>query len=161
MSQQIKNRTLKILIWTFIPVVVIVALYLLFKPSDRNVAILDEATLDVSEAFFRYEFENEKEAHVDTFYIEIQDKDPPRQLLARFKDYSKRVEKGSNAQDDGIRIVNGILFFIKSYKWYSDSSVVIHGGLYVGNVGLETGDYTLEKSLDKWIVVSYTPGVWG
>ena len=140
---------------------VIVALYLLFKPSDRNVAILNEATLDMSEAFFRYEFENKKKSEVDTFFIEIKGKDPPRELLARFKGHLPSVRKGSDAQYDELGVINGIVFFIKDYKWSGNNSVVIHGGLYIGNVGLETGDYTLEKNLDKWIVVSYTPGEWG
>jgi hypothetical protein len=147
---------MKILIWTLIA---IVALYLLL-PFERNTIILDKATLDASEAFFRYEFAKKKESDVDAFFRKIKEKDPPRQLLARFRGHSPRVQKGSDAQYDVHGVRNGYVFWIDSFTWYLSAFVVIHGGLYMGNLGLETGDYTLAKIMGNGIVVSYTPGMW-
>lgn len=151
---QIKNRTLKIVIWTLIAIVVIFILDLLV-PWNRNKTILD-----ASEAFFRYEFAKQKRPDDYTFFIKIKDKDPPRQLLARLRNHSPRVRKGSDAQYDIHGVRNGVVFFIHSYKWSGNFLVVINGGLYVGPLGLETGDYTLVKIFSKWLVVSYSSGVW-
>ena len=176
-----------------IAVVSVIACTLTLRPSDQNAIELDAVTIDVSEAFFRYEFENKKDAKKDIFFIEIQGKDPPRELLRRFKDHAPPVKKASsntysdepptlhiNLPDpvdekdrrelerikrDNNRAIREykywIKFWITDYKWSGDNKVVVHGGLYMGPLGIEKGYYTLEKINGKWRVVEYRAGLWG
>ena len=141
----------KFVTWTLIAVGVIT----LFSVFNRKAA-----TLDLSEAFFRYKFKNNfsgAQQNAEAYFLQIKEKDPPPELLARFKGHSPPVKKGSEFVNGSDKL-NGILFKIDSYKWYGNI-VVINGGYYEGNLSASWTDYIWIQIAGKWILMFALPGV--
>lgn len=173
-----KKKVAKVVLWTFIAVVAVT----LFWTINRK-----GATLNVSEAFFRYIFKNNVSglrrqnamasflSEGKAYFLEIEGKDPSPKLLARFKRHSPPVKKRSEfvgyspgliiqEKDGSVDEViggtdsNGIVFRINSYKWYGNI-VVINGGYYAGNLSASWSNYTWIQIAGIWILIHVSAAV--
>ncbi len=108
---------------------------------------------EVFETFFRYIFENNVSAlkqNAKVYFIEIEDKDPSSDFLARFNGHSPPVKKGSGYKEDG----NSLLFRIDRYTWIDDNTVEIRGGYNEGPLSASWANYTWERKNSKWTLKS-------
>ena len=108
---------------------------------------------EVFETFFRYIFENNvsgQQQEAKVYFIEIEDKDPSSDFLARFDGHSPPVKKGSGYKEDG----KCLLFRIDRYTWLDENTVEIRGGYNEGPQSTSSANYTLERKNSKWILKS-------
>ena len=112
-------------------------------------------TLDLFETFFRYKFENNHSGakkNADTYFLQIEKKDPSPKFLRRFKKNAPPVKKGSE-----FVMGKGLLFRIDSYKQLDRKRVEIRGGYLEGNLSASWATYTWVRKNDKWVLKSIGP----
>ena len=176
-----RSSTMKIVKVVIFILIAVVAITLFWTINRKS------ATLNVSEAFFRYQFKNNLSSlrgqntmasflsEGKAYFLEVEGKDPSPKLLARFKGHSPPVKKRSEfvGHSTGSRLrkkdgsvdeviegtdSNGIVFRINSYKWYGNI-VVITGGYYEGNLSASSSAYTYIQIAGMWFLIYALPPV--
>lgn len=117
-----------------------------FVPGSANSQVQNaELENDIREIVLRYMFEHEaqqQKPYSKALYITIEKKDPDDKLIARFKDHSLPVKKGSESVITGdIRGVSdkktgegGVLYNLGEIKWLNENEVDVNGSYYVANL---------------------------
>jgi hypothetical protein len=111
---------------------------------------------DLLEAVFRYEIEHytsgvPRAGSTRSVYISLgEHKDPPPDVLARFKDHVPPVEPVSRAAGE-----DGMTFRATHIKWIDNETVDIEGGYDCGDLLCGSGvTYRLQRKAGTWTVVS-------
>jgi len=136
------------------------SLALLFSADKAREAQAD----DIREAVFRWQFSHngsaqQKEAGAYYLGIGARRHDPAEPFLMRFAGHSPPVRKVSACNSDprkGVldkgRGTAGLIFYITTIEWKSDTEVEVQGGFYEARLSASANTYTLKKEDGKWRV---------
>jgi len=108
--------------------------------------------LAICEAVFRYQFKNNASAaqqNASAYFLSIDNRDAPKDLLNRFKGQNPPVKVGS-----GFSVGKGVKFRINSLKWIDKVTVEVEGGYYEGNVSASGNIYRLLRQDGTWKVIA-------
>ena len=96
-------------------------------------------------------------------FLEIGEKrdDPTDEFMKRFADHKPPVRKDSACRADGDKGVRdkktderGLIFWITTIEWKSDTEVGVKGGYYEGRLSSSANTYTVKKENGKWKVTN-------
>jgi hypothetical protein len=111
-----------------------------------------ESLLDICEALFRFQFEKHAERlkHNDACLLSIDGRDPPAELLARFKDHDPPVGPESQVNE-----INGFGFNVRRIVWIDATHVEVRGGTRLSGsiyiMRLEEGQWRVILAHRIWI----------
>jgi hypothetical protein len=111
-----------------------------------------ERELDICEAVFRHQFEDNASAvqqDAAAYFLLIRKKDADPEFLARFAGHQPPVLPGSKFE-----IGKGLQFRVDSIEWEDNGSVKVTGGYYEAGLSASGNVYTLEADGDKWVVTA-------
>lgn len=121
-----------------------------------------EREWNVREALFRYQFEHNSsggQQNVDTYFLEVDGKDPPAEFVARFAGHEPPVEPVSHAiasADEGVRHRerggDGLIFKQERLRWIDDGKAEVDGGYYEAGLSSSGNTYTVEWKDGRWVV---------
>jgi len=125
---------------------------------------------DIREAIFRHQFPKDGGGGQDplkAYFLSVTDDktgksiDPSTAFLKRFAGNQPRVAGDSECKPSAEKGVldiktgeRGIIFFVGTIRWISETKVEVGGGYYEGNLSASGNTYTLEKKDGKWVVVN-------
>lgn len=112
--------------------------------------------LAVCESLFRYQFTynaSGSQQKASAYYLSIDYKDPPMELLTRFWEHSPPIKPGTE-----FRVGVGIKFEIRSIIWLDKTTVEVEGGYYEGNVSSSGNKYLLRCEDGVWKVIKVERG---
>ncbi|PWT93274.1 MAG: hypothetical protein C5B55_04795 [Blastocatellia bacterium] len=150
-------------------------LLVLFFPSlsgsANRQAQKAEVESDIREAVLRYLFEHEaqqQKPYTKVLFISIEKKDPDDKFIARFKDHTPPVKKGSESELSsdigGVRDKKtgegGILYRVGGIKWINEHEVEVDGSYYVANLFAGGCSYRVVQDGSKWIVKGCGGKMW-
>lgn len=111
-----------------------------------------EQLLAICEAVFRYQFEHNASAaqqKASAYFLSIDGKDAPTDLLNRFEGQRPAVKAGSEFSEG-----KGLNFRIDTLIWLDEVTVEAEGGYYEGNVSASGNTYRLERQDGTWKVIT-------
>jgi len=113
------------------------------------IAYLGPDELDVCEAVFRYQISDMTQT--STYYLSVDDIDPPRELLKRLRSDNLRMERGSFFASLGWK-TDTVHSMIYGLDRSNNTTFIVHADYVEGN-GLSAGeDYTVIHRNGRWIV---------
>ena len=113
-----------------------------------------EQELDICEAVFRHQFENNASAaqqRAAAYFLSVRGKDPTPEFLARFAGDQPPVKAGS-----GFATGKGLSFRVETIEWLSDGKVKVTGGYHEASLSASGNDYVVERKGDAWVVTDDT-----
>lgn len=121
------------------------------SPAANNVSWAEyRENLDICEAVFRYQFEHNAsgaQQNAKVYFLEVFNKDPSPEFLARFKDNTPPVKKGSE-----FAIGEGLKFQVESIERVDKNTVRVSGGYYEAGLSASGNIYTVVRKKEKWNV---------
>ncbi len=136
-------------------------------PSTQPVSATQPAAraadrLDVLEAVFRHQFDKNAsggQRNVDYFFLSLDERrDPPAELLARFKDHTPKVLPVSFATSAAGRVRHkdlggrGLIFRVESIVWLDENTAEVKGGYYEANLSASGNTYRVTRTDGRWKV---------
>jgi len=120
------------------------------KPQDAKIKSEQQENLDICEAVFRYQFENNASAvqqKAKAYFLEIFQKDPSPEFLARFNGHNPPVKKGAE-----FAIGEGLKFRVDSIERIDKNTVRVSGGYYEANLSSSGNIYTVVRKKGSWSI---------
>ncbi|HEV2392285.1 MAG TPA: hypothetical protein VG146_07975 [Verrucomicrobiae bacterium] len=123
---------------------------------------------DIREAVFRWQFDHNvsgQQNKAKGYFLTVGEKsgDPSDKFIKRFAHNKPPVRKRSECSADPGRGVldkktgeRGLIFFVTSIKWNSDTEVEVKGGYYEAGMSASGNTYALKKEKGKWKVTNDT-----
>jgi hypothetical protein len=112
--------------------------------------------LAICEVLFRHQFTNNVSAaqqKAAAYFLTIDERDPPAELLDRFAGHSPPVRPRSEFQ-----LGKGLLFNIDTLVWLDEVTVEVEGGYYEGGLSASGNTYVLRRENGTWKVIKKKPG---
>ena len=135
----------------FIALVAVVLFFCGCSKSQNSKLISEQQeNLDICEAVFRYQFEHNasgSQQEAKSYFLEVFKKDPSIEFLARFKDITHPVKKGSEFMEG-----EGLKFKVVSIQLIEKNKVQVYGGYYEGSLSSSGNIYTVVRKNEIWIV---------
>jgi hypothetical protein len=120
------------------------------NPVTIDPPLRADAELDIFEAVFRHQFEDNASAvqqKAAAYFLVIRDEDPSPEFLARFAGHQPPVRPGSEFE-----VGKGLQFRVESLEWLDDGGVKVTGGYYEASLSASGNVYTLEPDGEEWEV---------
>ena len=123
---------------------------------------------DILESVFCYQFSHNPSSlqqKAGAYYLSLGENahDPSDLFMQRFAGYAPPVRKVSRSKFDPSvlrgRIVDtetgeqGLIFMVKSIKWFTATEVWVNGGYYQNGLASSGHTYTVQKKNGRWSVV--------
>jgi hypothetical protein len=117
--------------------------------------------LNVAEAVFRHQFRHNAASRQrrDFYFLSLEKRDPPAELLAKFAKNKPRVvpqslagrtpKSGVTHKELGGR---GLEFYVSSVKWLDANTAEVYGGYYSGNMSASGNVYRVKRRHGRWVV---------
>jgi hypothetical protein len=121
-----------------------------YVPYDESIS--DAEALDVAEATFHYQFQNNASADqqgAKIYFLSLFKKDPSAEFLKRFERHMPPIKNGSEFE-----IGEGLLFNVSHIKRLSKTQVEVWGGYYEAGLSSSGCTYILELKDGKWIEIT-------
>jgi hypothetical protein len=117
-------------------------------------AALSPDELNVCETVFRYEIESLEKAvpgQISTYYLSVEDANPPRNLLARLRASNLRVQQGSLFYPE-LWSKGAWHFVIRGFEQIDGRTFLVHGGYENNGLSAAGEDYTVINNHGQWKV---------
>lgn len=128
------------------------------KSGKTSTPVID---LDMAEAVFRYQFENNgSELYTDAsaYFLEVRKTDPEDAFINRFKGLQPPVKKKSQCSTKGMRVTDrktgkrGLMFNVDKTAMTGADTAEAWGGYLEGELSASSNIYFLNRKNGKWSV---------
>jgi len=122
---------------------------------------------DIQEAVFRFQFDNNAsglQQNVKIYFLSLGEghKDPSDEFTERFRESPIPVRKVSECTygTSGVRDTKtgevGLIFYVDTITWMSDTEVTVEGGYYEASESATGNTYRLVRNGSQWIATEAT-----
>jgi hypothetical protein len=111
-----------------------------------------ERNLSIYEAVFRHQFESNSsgmKSAAPAYFLSIEGRDPPADLLNRFAGNQPPVRPGSEYQ-----MGLGLLFHVDGIREIDPATIEVDGGYHEAELSSSGNTYRVQRRGGSWIVIS-------